>query len=282
MNLLIVESPSKAKTIEKYLGSGWHVIASVGHVRDLVPENGSVDVKHNFEPKWQIMPGKEKQIKLIIDEIKKADNIYLASDPDREGEAIAWHINDILNDRNILKGKNVYRVAFHEITKNAIKEAINNPREIDNNLVDAYLVRRILDYLIGFGISPLLWKKNLGKSAGRVQSVAVRLVVDREKEIESFNPKEYWSVTANCIKNKTQFDANIAKFDSKKIEKMTLENKSMVDKITSSLTTPLIGKISRANYIFHLNALCPQHKSYMNKVISHICEQMLLIYQLKR
>ena len=244
MNLLIVESPSKAKTIEKYLGSGWHVIASVGHVRDLVPENGSVDVKHNFEPKWQIMPGKEKQIKLIIDEIKKADNIYLASDPDREGEAIAWHINDILNDRNILKGKNVYRVAFHEITKNAIKEAINNPREIDNNLVDAYLVRRILDYLIGFGISPLLWKKNLGKSAGRVQSVAVRLVVDREKEIESFNPKEYWSVTANCIKNKTQFDANIAKFDSKKIEKMTLENKSMVDKITSSLTTPLIGKIS--------------------------------------
>ncbi len=244
MNLLIVESPSKAKTIEKYLGSGWRVIASVGHVRDLVPENGSVDVKHNFEPKWQIMPGKEKQIKLIIDEIKKADNVYLASDPDREGEAIAWHINDILNDRNILKGKNVYRVAFHEITKNAIKEAINNPREIDNNLVDAYLVRRILDYLIGFGISPLLWKKNLGKSAGRVQSVAVRLVVDREKEIESFNPKEYWTITANCDKNKTKFDANLVKFDSKKIEKMTLENKSMVDKIVSSLTTPLIGKIS--------------------------------------
>ena len=244
MNLLIVESPSKAKTIEKYLGSGWHVIASVGHVRDLVPENGSVDVKHNFEPKWQIMPGKEKQIKLIIDEIKKADNIYLASDPDREGEAIAWHINDILKTRNVLKGKNVYRVAFHEITKNAVKEAINDPREIDTNLVDAYLVRRILDYLIGFGISPLLWKKNLGKSAGRVQSVAVKLVVDREKEIESFNAKEYWSITANCDKDKTKFDANLVKFDSEKIEKMTLEHKAQVDKIVSILTTPTVGKVS--------------------------------------
>jgi DNA topoisomerase-1 len=244
MNLLIVESPSKAKTIEKYLGSGWRVIASIGHVRDLVPENGSVDVKHDFEPKWQIMPGKEKQIKLIIDEIKKADNIYLASDPDREGEAIAWHINDILNARNVLKGKNVYRVAFHEITKNAIKEAINNPREIDNNLVDAYLVRRILDYLIGFGISPLLWKRNLGKSAGRVQSVAVKLVVDREKEIEKFKPTEYWSVAANCAFNKNQFNANLVKFNSKKIEKMTIENKSMVDEIVSSLSTPTVGKIS--------------------------------------
>jgi len=244
MNLLIVESPSKAKTIEKYLGQGWRVIASVGHVRDLVPESGSVDTEHNFEPKWQIMPGKEKQIKLIIDELKKADNVYLASDPDREGEAIAWHINDILNARNVLKGKNVYRVAFHEITKNAIMQALKNPREIDGNLVDAYMVRRILDYLIGFGISPLLWKRNLGKSAGRVQSVAVRLVVDREKEIESFKPQEYWSITANCDFNKTNFDANLVKYDDKKIEKMTLKNKSMVEKITSYITTPTIGKVS--------------------------------------
>ena len=244
MNLLIVESPSKAKTIEKYLGSGWHVIASVGHVRDLVPESGSVDTEHNFKPKWQIMPGKEKQIKLIIDEIKKADNVYLASDPDREGEAIAWHINDILKARDVLNGKNVYRVAFHEITKNAILEALKNPREIDNNLVDAYLVRRILDYLIGFSISPLLWKKNLGKSAGRVQSVAVRLVVDREKEIESFKPIEYWSITANCEKDKYKFDANLIKFDGKKIEKMTMENKSMVDNIVSHLQTPTNGIVS--------------------------------------
>ena len=244
MNLLIVESPSKAKTIEKYLGNGWRVIASVGHVRDLVPESGSVDTEHDFAPKWQIMPGKEKQLKLIIDELKKADNVYLASDPDREGEAIAWHINDILNARNVLKGKNVYRVAFHEITKNAIVEALKHPREIDNNLVDAYLVRRILDYLIGFGISPLLWKRNLGKSAGRVQSVAVRLVVDREKEIESFNATEFWSITANCNVDKISFDANLVKHNGKKIEKMTLENKSMVDEIVDSIKTPTVGIVS--------------------------------------
>ena len=244
MNLLIVESPSKAKTIEKYLGAGWRVVASVGHVRDLVPESGSVDVQKDFAPKWQIMPGKEKQLKLIIDELKKADAVYLASDPDREGEAIAWHINDILNARKVLDGKPVYRVAFHEITKNAIIEALKNPREIDNNLVDAYLVRRILDYLIGFGISPLLWRKNLGKSAGRVQSVAVKLVVEREKEIEKFNPVEYWSIAAKCGVEKSEFDANLIKFDGEKIEKLTLKNKKMVDEILSTIKTPTVGKIS--------------------------------------
>ena len=244
MNLLIVESPSKAKTIEKYLGNGWRVIASVGHVRDLVPESGSVDTAHDFKPKWQIMPGKEKQLKLITDELKKADNVYLASDPDREGEAIAWHINDILKARDVLKGKNVYRVAFHEITKNAILEALKHPREIDNNLVDAYLVRRILDYLIGFGISPLLWKRNLGKSAGRVQSVAVRLVVDREKEIESFKPVEFWTITANCNFDKTDFGANLVKHNGKKIEKMTMENKSMVDEVVNSIEIPNVGTVS--------------------------------------
>ena len=245
MNLLIVESPSKAKTIEKYLGKDWRVVASVGHVRDLIPESGSVDTEHDFEPKWQIMPGKEKQIKLIIDELNKADAVYLASDPDREGEAIAWHINDILNTRNVVKGKPIYRVAFHEITKNAIIEALKNPREIDNKLVDAYLVRRILDYLIGFGISPLLWRRNLGKSAGRVQSVAVKLVVDREKEIEVFKPVEYWSVDANCYFNKSDFSANLVKFDGKKIERMTIENKSMVDKIVSAINTPTNGIVSQ-------------------------------------
>ena len=150
MNLLIVESPSKAKTIEKYLGNGWRVVASVGHVRDLVPESGSVDIQNNFEPKWQIMPGKEKQIKLISDELKKADAVYLASDPDREGEAIAWHILDILKSKKLIGKTPIYRVAFHEITKNAVLDAIEHPREIDSNLVDAYLVRRALDYLIGF------------------------------------------------------------------------------------------------------------------------------------
>ena len=241
MNLLIVESPSKAKTIEKYLGSGWRVIASVGHVRDLVPENGSVDTNNNFAMKWQIMPGKEKQIKLITDELKKADAVYLASDPDREGEAIAWHLLDILKNKKLLKDKKVYRVAFHEITKKAVQSAIEAPREIDENLVDAYLVRRALDYLIGFGISPLLWRRNLGKSAGRVQSVAVKLVVDREKEIESFVPVEYWSLDSNCNINNAKFNAMLSKFNGKKIEKMTIENKMQIDDILLKIGQPIIN-----------------------------------------
>ncbi len=241
MNLLIVESPSKAKTIEKYLGAGWRVIASVGHVRDLVPENGSVDTENKFKMKWQIMPGKEKQIKLITEELKKADAVYLASDPDREGEAIAWHLLDILKNKKLLKDKKVYRVAFHEITKKAVLAAIEEPREIDQNLVDAYLVRRALDYLIGFGISPLLWRRNLGKSAGRVQSVAVKLVVDREKEIEDFKPVEYWSVDSVCNVANTEFKAGLTKFNGQKIEKMTIENQSMVDDIVAKIGAPVIN-----------------------------------------
>ena len=241
MNLLIVESPSKAKTIEKYLGAGWRVIASVGHVRDLVPENGSVDTEHDFAMRWQIMPGKEKQIKQIINELKKADAVYLASDPDREGEAIAWHILDILKAKHALDGKKVYRVAFHEITKHAVMDAIQHPREIDTDLVDAYLVRRALDYLIGFGISPLLWRRNLGRSAGRVQSVAVKLVVDREREIENFKPVEYWSVTAKCNHSGTDFNAQLSNFNGKKIEKMTIENNAYVHEILEKIGKPVIG-----------------------------------------
>lgn len=241
MNLLIVESPSKAKTIEKYLGAGWRVIASVGHVRDLVPENGSVDTAHNFEMKWQIMAGKEKQIKLIIDELKKADAVYLASDPDREGEAIAWHILDILKAKKVLTGKKVYRVAFHEITKKAVLAAIENPREIDQNLVDAYMVRRALDYLIGFGISPLLWRRNLGKSAGRVQSVAVKLVVDREREIESFVPVEYWSLSAACNAHGANFNTSLISANGQKIEKMTIGNKAQMDAVMSHVGMPEIA-----------------------------------------
>ncbi len=244
MKLLIVESPSKAKTIEKYLGSDWRVIASIGHVRDLIPENGSVDVENDFAMKWQIMDGKEKQIKLIIDAIKKSDEVYLASDPDREGEAIAWHILDIINEKNILKGKPVYRITFNEITKKAVNESIAHPREIDSNLVDAYLVRRALDFLIGFGISPLLWRKNLGKSAGRVQSVAVKLVVDREREIEKFVAQEYWSLIANCAKNKDSFDAKLSGFNGEKIEKMTIGNRDAMDKILSNINVPLTAQIS--------------------------------------
>ena len=242
MNLLIVESPSKAKTIEKYLGSGWKVVASVGHVRDLVPENGSVDTKNKFKMRWQIMPGKEKQLKLIIDLVKKADAVYLASDPDREGEAIAWHILDILKSKKVLSGKPVYRVAFHEITKNAVMAAISAPREIDDNLVDAYIVRRALDYLIGFSVSPLLWRRNLGKSAGRVQSVAVKLVVDREREIEAFRPQEYWSIDAEVSdKNGFNFKSGLIKFDGKKIEKTTIANQDSVNSILQKIGNPVIA-----------------------------------------
>jgi DNA topoisomerase-1 len=227
---MIVESPAKAKTIEKYLGKGWRVIASVGHVRDLVPENGSIDVANDFAPKWQIMPGKEKVIKQIVDEVKKADEVYLASDPDREGEAISWHILSILNEKKALAGKKVFRVAFHEITKTAVMEQLKHPREIDQNLVDAYLVRRALDYLIGFNLSPVLWKKSVGKSAGRVQSVAVWLVVAREKEIEAFRAQEYWSIDALC-----GFAAHLSKFGAKKIEKMTIGSKAEADEILAAL-----------------------------------------------
>lgn len=244
MNLLIVESPSKAKTIEKYLGSGWRVVASVGHVRDLVPENGSVDTENDFAMRWQIMPGKEKQIKLITDELKRADAVYLASDPDREGEAIAWHILDILRAKKLLAGKKVYRVAFHEITKKAVQSAIENPREIDQNLVDAYLVRRALDYLIGFGISPLLWRRNLGKSAGRVQSVAVKLVVDREREIEAFKPVEYWSLTAGCEKDASAFNAMLSQLDGQKIEKMTIASRAQMDGIVSRMAVPMAAQVA--------------------------------------
>ncbi len=244
MNLLIVESPSKAKTIEKYLGSGWRVVASVGHVRDLVPENGSVDTENDFAMRWQIMPGKEKQIKLITDELKRADAVYLASDPDREGEAIAWHILDILHAKKLLAGKKVYRVAFHEITKKAVQSAIENPREIDQNLVDAYLVRRALDYLIGFGISPLLWRRNLGKSAGRVQSVAVKLVVDREREIEAFKPVEYWSLTAGCEKDTSAFNAMLSQLDGQKIEKMTIASRAQMDGIVSRMAVPMAAQVA--------------------------------------
>lgn len=245
MNLMIVESPAKAKTIEKYLGSkDWRVTSSVGHVRDLVPKDGSIDVGHDFAPNWQMIPGKEKVIKQIEDGVKKADAVYLASDPDREGEGIAWHLYDILTKKKLLSGKKVYRVAFNEITKPAVLAQIEHPREIDNNLVDAYLARMSLDYLIGFGVSPVLWRKSIGKSAGRVQSVAVFLVVEREGEIEAFKAEEYWSIDASCKTKKDAgtFRARLSNFNGKKIEKMTIKDKPTADKMLSSLTKQLVVK----------------------------------------
>ncbi|MDR0319415.1 MAG: type I DNA topoisomerase [Rickettsiales bacterium] len=244
MNLLIVESPAKSKTIEKYLGPDFHVLASIGHVRDLAPEDGSVDTARNFKMKWQIMPDKEKQLKLIGAALKKADALYLATDQDREGEAIAWHLYEILDSRGALAGKKVYRITFNEITKKAVQAALEKPREIDRNLVNAYLGRRALDYLMGFNLSPILWRKLPGaKSAGRVQSVALALIVQREKEIEEFKAAEYWSVDSLVAAKGGKFKARLNENAGKKIEKMTLENKAMVDAVLKSLAPGDAAKV---------------------------------------
>ena len=226
MNLVIVESPAKAKTINKYLGNDFNVLASFGHVRDLPSKNGSVNPDDNFSFEWEVSNTSKKHMKDIYEASEKASNLYLATDPDREGEAIAWHIVELLNKKKLLKNKNVKRVVFSEITKNAVKEGIANPRDIDNDLVEAYLARRALDYLFGFNLSPVLWRKLPGaKSAGRVQSVALRLICERELEIESFKPDEYWKIKADVeIADGTHINANLISFNDKKIEKFTFKN----------------------------------------------------------
>jgi len=197
INLVIVESPAKARTIEKYLGKDFQVLASYGHVRDLVPKEGAVDPDHDFAMKYQLIEKNEKHVDKIAREVKKADHLFLATDPDREGEAISWHVYEVLRDRGLLENKNVSRVVFHEITKNAIREAVEHPRELALDLVNAQQARRALDYLVGFNLSPLLWKKvRPGLSAGRVQSPALRMICEREEEIQAFKPQEYWSIDA--------------------------------------------------------------------------------------
>ncbi len=196
-NLVIVESPAKAKTINKYLGSDYEVLASYGHVRDLVNKDGSVLPEEDFHMKWQLGDRADKNVKAIKSALKKADALYLAPDPDREGEAITWHIYELLRDDKLLEGKEVHRVTFNEITKSAVEKAFENSRGLDQPLIDAYLARRALDYLVGFNISPVLWRKLPGsRSAGRVQSVALRLICEREAEIEIFKAQEYWSIDA--------------------------------------------------------------------------------------
>ncbi|MBL3676251.1 MAG: type I DNA topoisomerase [Alphaproteobacteria bacterium] len=198
-NLVIVESPAKAKTIEKYLGPGWRVMASYGHVRDLVQKDGSVDPAAGFAMRWEVDPRASKTIAAIKSALKGADTLTLAPDPDREGEAIAWHVKEILDDAGALKGKKVQRVTFNAITKAAVQDAFAHPRALDAPLVEAYLARRALDYLVGFTLSPVLWRKLPGaRSAGRVQSVALRAICEREAEIEAFTPREYWQIAADC------------------------------------------------------------------------------------
>jgi DNA topoisomerase-1 len=202
MKLVIVESPAKAKTINKYLGSDYEVVASYGHVRDLPAKDGSVRPEEDFAMSWEVDSKASKRLSDIARSLKDSDELILATDPDREGEAISWHILDVLKQKKALKDQPVSRVVFNAITKDAVTQAMKNPRQIDAPLVDAYLARRALDYLVGFTLSPVLWRKLPGsRSAGRVQSVALRIVCDREAEIERFKPVEYWSVLAKLMQS---------------------------------------------------------------------------------
>jgi DNA topoisomerase I len=235
MNLVIVESPAKAKTINKYLGKDYLVLASYGHIRDLPSRNGSVDPENDFEMIWEIDSFSKKYLKEITNAAIDSKKIILATDPDREGEAIAWHVKEVLESKKLLKGKNLERVVFNEITKTAILDAIKNPREIELPLVKAYLARRALDYLVGFNISPILWTKLPGsKSAGRVQSVALKLITEREKEIELFNPEEYWTLSSEFTNTDNKnFISKLSLYNENKIEKFTFRNKEEIDKAIS-------------------------------------------------
>src|SRR6188768_1759892 len=223
-NLVIVESPAKAKTIKKYLGKNFEVLASYGHVRDLVPKEGAVDPSRQFAMRYQIIEKNEKHVQAIARALKKAGSLYLATDPDREGEAISWHLTELLKELDVLDGKDVHRVVFYEITRNAIREAISQPRGISQDLVNAQQARRALDYLVGFNLSPLLWKKAglPGASAGRVQSPALRMICEREDEIARFKAREYWTVDAQAEKDAQQFGARLTQFRGEKVEQFTI------------------------------------------------------------
>ena len=255
MNLVIVESPAKAKTINKYLGSNFTVLASYGHIRDLPSKNGSVDPENKFKMIWEIDSFSKKYLKEITDAAKDSEKIILATDPDREGEAIAWHVKEFLNEKKLLKDKKIERVVFNEITKKAVTNGIENPRQIETQLVDAYMARRALDYLVGFNISPILWTKLPGsKSAGRVQSVALKLLTEREHEIEVFKPIEFWTLSLNIKTNTgTQFVANLFQLNGNKVEKFSFKKKEdinlAIDKIKEKKynITDLSSKIYTRN-----------------------------------
>jgi len=235
LKLVVVESPAKAKTIEKYLGPGHRVLASFGHVRDLPAKDGSVDPERDFAMEWQVSPDRAKQLRAITDSAKEADTLILATDPDREGEAISWHLAEVLKNRKALPPK-VQRVSFNAITRSAVTEAMAHPRGLDEDLIDAYKARRALDYLVGFTLSPILWRKLPGaKSAGRVQSVALRLIVDRERDIEVFRAQEYWSVVASFEADGQGFTARLAEFDGQKIERLTIGNRGDADRAKAAV-----------------------------------------------
>ncbi|MDX1480793.1 MAG: DNA topoisomerase I [Woeseiaceae bacterium] len=244
-NLVIVESPAKAKTIEKYLGEDFDVMASYGHVRDLVPKEGAVDPEHGFAMKYQTIERNEKHVNAIVKALKKADALYLATDPDREGEAISWHLIELLKEKNALNGKAVHRVVFYEITKDAVREAIEHPRGISDELVTAQQARRALDYLVGFNLSPLLWKKvQRGLSAGRVQSPALRMIVEREQEIEKFKAREYWTIEADVSKDDQPFVSRLVRYRGEKVEQFSFENEAAAREVESTILDAAGGELT--------------------------------------
>src|SRR5215831_20039272 len=235
-SLVIVESPAKARTIEKYLGNDFEVLASYGHVRDLVPKEGAVDPEHGFKMKYQLIDKNEKHVEKIVKAVKKASAVYLATDPDREGEAISWHVYEVLKDRDVLDAKAVHRVVFNEITKRAIQEAIEQPRELSAELVNAQQARRALDYLVGFNLSPLLWKKvRRGLSAGRVQSPALRMICEREHEISIFKPQEYWTLEAEGEHSTQNFPLKLIEFNGQKVEQFSFTDETAARGVEQSI-----------------------------------------------
>ncbi|EIL97602.1 DNA topoisomerase I [Rhodanobacter sp. 115] len=244
-NLLIVESPAKAKTINKYLGKDFQVLASYGHVRDLRPKEGAVDTEHDFAMAYEIIERNEKHVDAIAKAARQADDIYLATDLDREGEAISWHISEILKDRGLVEGKRMHRVVFSEITPKAIKAAVAEPRQLSHDMVDAQQARRALDYLVGFNLSPVLWRKvQRGLSAGRVQSPALRMIVEREEEIEAFVAREYWSVEARLQHANGDFSARLTRLNGKKFEQFDLTNEADAMAARAALKEAAHGRLT--------------------------------------
>ena len=244
-NLLIVESPAKAKTINKYLGKDFHVLASYGHVRDLKPKEGAVDTEHGFTMAYEVIERNQKHVEAIAKAAKLADDIYLATDLDREGEAISWHISEILKERGLTEGKQLHRVVFSEITPKAIKAAVAAPRQLSHDLVDAQQARRALDYLVGFNLSPVLWRKvQRGLSAGRVQSPALRMIAEREEEIEAFKAREYWTIGAELKHADADFSARLSKLNGKKFEQFDLTNEADAQAAQSALKSAAAGNLT--------------------------------------
>ncbi|WP_413438096.1 type I DNA topoisomerase [Sulfuriferula sp. GW1] len=244
--LVIVESPSKAKTLKKYLGEDYEILASYGHVRDLVPKTGAVDTDNQFAMKYQLIERNEKHVDAIVRAAKKADLILLATDPDREGEAIAWHLAEILREKKITPKKPIARIEFHEITQSAIQHAVDNPREIAMPLVDAQQARRVLDYLVGFNLSPLLWRKiSPGLSAGRVQSPALRLIVERELEIEKFQAREYWTIHLDSHKGKQAFSARLVQYQGEKLDQFSIATGDAQQAVLDTLANAETGSVTR-------------------------------------